>query len=108
VSSNAASDRSAFRELEQLVRHLGDELAQFRRRALQAEARVKELESATQTETPEAAPVASSAESGELVRQLTQENAELKSRLAGALERTSQLGERVRFLRQQTERGGER
>jgi hypothetical protein len=33
----------AFEELERLVRHLGDELAFFRRRALEAERRLKEV-----------------------------------------------------------------
>ena len=34
---------ASFRELELLVRHLGDELASFRRRALTAEARLKAI-----------------------------------------------------------------
>jgi len=44
VSDSVRPERAAFAELEQLVKHLGDELASFRRRALQAEARLKSLE----------------------------------------------------------------
>ncbi len=38
------SDSSAFRELDTLVRNLSDQLAGYRRRALSAEARARELE----------------------------------------------------------------
>lgn len=38
------SDLAAFKELETLVRNLGDQLAGYRRRALSAESRVRELE----------------------------------------------------------------
>ena len=95
MSDSERPDVAAFRELETLVRHLGDELASFRRRALQAEARTKELESASEGMTP--------AEALRL-RKLEEENAELKKRLTGASERTRQMLERMRFLRQQQER----
>jgi hypothetical protein len=84
---------AAFADLERLVHHLGDELASFRRRALQAEARVKALESspgATRT-------------SPERIEKLERENASLKMRLETARGRTRQMLERVRFLRQQHE-----
>ena len=45
MSDNERPDNAAVRELDVLVRHLADELANFRRRALTAEARIKELES---------------------------------------------------------------
>ena len=45
MSDSVRPETTAFAELEQLVKHLGDELASFRRRALQAEARLKSLES---------------------------------------------------------------
>ena len=45
MSDSVRPEQAAFAELEQLVTHLGDELAAFRRRALQAEARLKGLES---------------------------------------------------------------
>lgn len=89
---------TAFDELEGVVRHLGDELAAFRRRALTAEGRLKEFENAQ-----EGSPV-SSAE----VRRLERENARLKARLEAATTRTREMLERVRFLRQQQMRGVER
>ena len=88
----------AFEELEQLIRHLGDELASFRKRALVAETRVKELEAAT-----DGTPVSSAAMAG-----LERENAALKARLEKATARTRDMLERVRFLRQQHARGAER
>jgi hypothetical protein len=87
---------SAFAELDKLVHHLGDELASFRRRALQAEARVKALES-----TPGATRT-----SPERIEKLERENANLKLRLETARGRTRQMLDRVRFLRQQHETAG--
>lgn len=89
---------SAFDELEQLIRHLGDELASFRKRALVAETRVKELEGAS-----DGAPVSSAA-----MTKLERENASLRARLEKASARTSDMLEQVRFLRQQHVRGVER
>lgn len=84
---------SAFAELERLVNHLGDELASFRRRALQAETRVKALEG-----SPGATRV-----SPERIEKLERENASLRLRLEKARGRTRQMLDRVRFLRQQDE-----
>lgn len=84
---------TAFAELERLVNHLGDELAAFRRRALQAEARVKALEG-----SPGATRV-----SPERIEKLERENASLRLRLEKARGRTRQMLDRVRFLRQQDE-----
>ena len=95
MSDSERPEVAAFRELETLVRHLGDELATFRKRALQAEARAKELESASEGMTP--------AEALRL-RRLEDENSELKKRLGAASERTRQMLERMRFLRQQHEK----
>ena len=89
---------AAFSELDQLVRHLGEELAGFRRRALHAEARVRELEA----EGGEA-PTTSAA-----AKKLVAENAQLTAKLESASAQARQLLERVRFLRQQHARGGER
>jgi hypothetical protein len=86
-------DVETFRELQKLVRHLGDELTSFRRRALQAEARMKAVEGsggATKV-TPER------------IERLELENAELRKRLETARARTRQVLDRVRFLRQQHE-----
>ena len=93
ASSSERPDETAFVELRQLVRHLGDELAGFRRRALQAEARVKAIDSAggTSRMTPER------------MEKLERENAELRKRLEAARSRTRQVLDRVRFLRQQHE-----
>lgn len=91
ASNSERPDIVEFAELRKLVRHLGDELANFRRRALQAEARVKAIDAAA-TGT-RATP--------EKVDRLERENAELKKRLEAARARTRQVLTRVRFLRQQ-------
>ena len=93
ASDSERPELEAFEELQQLVRHLGDELATFRKRALQAEARVKAFESA-----PGGARV-----NPERVDRLERENADLKKRLESARARTRQVLDRVRFLRQQHE-----
>lgn len=94
-----AATLAAFTELSDLVGHLGDELAAFRRRALQAEARVRALE---------AAGGADAFASQSRLEELERENDELRTRLAAAGERTDQMLARVRFLRQQHGAGGER
>ncbi|MEO8911293.1 MAG: hypothetical protein ABI408_13850 [Gemmatimonadaceae bacterium] len=91
MSDSVRPETTAFAELEQLVKHLGDELASFRRRALQAEARLKVLES-TGTK---------GVVSPERVQHLERENAGLTTRLEAARTRTQQMIDRVRFLRQQ-------
>ncbi len=151
-------DVAALRELDALVRHLGDQLAGYRRRALAAEARVRDLEAALQASRREgdalrlaadaatgqagqiraerdalaaelaevrvavaAAAVAASAPrhgaeaatapdvtsrgspgaAGNGREALLRENEALRARLAEARDRTRQLMDRVRFLRQQ-------
>jgi hypothetical protein len=96
VSDNEAPESPAFRQLEQLVRSLGEELANFRRRAQQAEARVRALEAATP---------AGDLFSTERVLNLERENAELRARLAFATEKTRAVLDQVRFLRQQRMHG---
>ena len=91
MSDSVRPEATAFAELEQLVKHLGDELAAFRRRALQAEARLKSLESTG----------VKGVVSPERVQYLERENAGLTSRLDAARARTQQMIDRVRFLRQQ-------
>ena len=91
MSDSVRPETSAFAELEQLVHHLGDELASFRRRALQAEARLKTLESTG----------VKGVVSPERVHFLERENAGLTTRLEAARTRTQQMIDRVRFLRQQ-------
>ena len=95
----SASDRTerpelkAFRELETLVRSLGEELAMFRRRALEAEGKLKEGGQSV------ARPKAGSGASPELQA----ENDALRTRLVRAEERVKQMMDRVRFLRQQVQ-----
>ena len=91
MSDSVRPETTAFAELEQLVKHLGDELASFRRRALQAEARLKSLESTG----------VKGVVSPERVQYLERENAGLTTRLVAARARTQQMIDRVRFLRQQ-------
>ena len=91
MSDSVRPEKAAFAELEQLVEHLGDELASFRRRALQAEARLKSLESTG----------VKGVVSPERVQFLERENAGLTSRLEAARTRTQQMIDRVRFLKQQ-------
>jgi predicted nucleic acid-binding Zn-ribbon protein len=89
-SSAERAETRAFRELETLVRSLGEELAAFRRRALAAEAQLKDGGAAV-------APKAG-AKSG-----LEAENEALRTRLQRAEERVRQMMDRVRFLRQQVQ-----
>ena len=87
------------KELEALVRHLADDLAGFRRRALVAEARLKEIEA------HEGGTV--NVDLAARCTQLEEENERLQEKLETAGTRTKQMLDRVRFLRQQTQ-GGER
>ena len=89
-------DAAAFRELEVLVRNLGEELSSFRKRAQAAEARLQSI--ATKGGGGDAA-------AEERVAQLEDENAKLRARLGEASERTGKVLDRVRFLRQQHEEG---
>ena len=97
ASDNARPDLDAFRELSSLVGHLADELASFRKRALQAEGRLRQLDTAG------AAP-----RLVERLNELERENVELNRRMDAARERTRQMLERLRFLRQQHAKAGER
>ncbi|WP_396218839.1 hypothetical protein [Gemmatimonas sp.] len=140
----------AFRELDTLVRNLTDQLAGYRRRALSAESRIRELEqlvaerdgtlievradglrSAQARALLEAkvreleakaemakaevvrvqaafAAAAEAATPQAVDSELSRENERLRARLAEARDKTAQLGERMRFLRQQTGQGAER
>lgn len=87
----------AFRDLERLVRNLGEELGTFRKRAQQAEARLKAL----------GATPSGDASAEERVAALEAENAALRARLEEAATQTQAALDRVRFLRQQHTLGGE-
>lgn len=78
------------------MRHLGEELAGFRRRALQAETRLKQFEAAATGGKP----------TPEKLAALERENRDLRERLAKATERTNAMLDRVRFLREQASAGG--
>lgn len=90
------ADVVAFEELEQLVRAMGEELARFRKRAMQAEARLKSIETSGET---------GDLFSGDRMASLEAENRELRGRLEQAAGRTRAILERVRFLRQQSVNG---
>jgi hypothetical protein len=105
MSDSVRPEITAFRELELLVRHLGDELAGFRRRALLAEARLRELEGRESRSGKQ-----HQRDLLERCTRLEQDNVALKGRLDAATTRTRQMLDRVRFIRQQTQgsAGGER
>src|SRR5437773_612203 len=110
MSDSDRPDVRAFRELEALVRHLGEELAAFRRRAIAAEAELGEARSArshgggghggVERGTHAHAKTKSAGGNGR-VAELEAENHALKSRLDRAEDRVRQMMDRVRFLRQQ-------
>lgn len=91
MSGNDRPELRAYRELETLVRNLGDELATFRKRAISAESQLKDAMA-----SPPKGGVSS-----ERMTELEIENQSLKTRLMRAEERVRQMLDRVRFLRQQ-------
>jgi hypothetical protein len=95
MSEHARPDIEAFRELEGLVRDLGEQLASYRERAVAAEARLRDLDGAD--DDPEPTRVR------ERIRALEQDNASLRGRLDAATARTRSVLERVHFLRQQSQ-----
>ena len=99
MSDNAQTDLRPIHELDALVRHMADDLAAYRRRALIAEARLKEVESQDGG--------SANLDLAARVNQLEQDNERLQSRLDSASARAKQMLDRVRFLRQQAQ-GGER
>jgi hypothetical protein len=107
---SASPSNAVFDDLERAFRHLGEELAFFRRRALDAERRLREL---TGQHAGDAAaggrrpgPVA--AELRDRVAALEVENGDLRDRLAEAAERTRALADRVRFRPAAAARRGRR
>ena len=98
MSSQEPVDAVAFENLERLVRALGEELARFRKRAMQAESRLKQVETSGTT---------GDLFSGDRIASLESENRELRERLDAAAVRTRTMLDRVRFLRQQTDNGSD-
>jgi predicted nucleic acid-binding Zn-ribbon protein len=97
VSDSERPEMVAFLELSHLIGQLGEEMATWRRRAQSAEARVKELETAS-----------TSSRGSRHVAALERENAELRARLDTARDRVKHLLDRTQFLRQQGEKGAAR
>jgi predicted RNase H-like nuclease (RuvC/YqgF family) len=93
VSDSDRPDLVAFQELEYLIQALADEMAGWRRRAQEAEAKLK------------AAPAPGGKANAAA---LERENRELRERLEAARLRTKQLLEKLRFLRQQQEKEAHR
>jgi chromosome segregation ATPase len=89
-------DRQALVELEQLFRHLGAEVAQWRRRSLKAEAELAQVRAKGVYEGPELTGVR------QRVAELETENQQLRERIDAARERVRTLNARLAFL----ERGG--
>lgn len=87
------AESTAFSDLEKLVRRLTEELASFRKRALQAESQLKAYEDSAKGDAP----------TPERARALQTENQDLRRRLEVADARARQMLDRVRFLRQQHE-----
>ncbi len=100
MSDNAQPEKRALQELQTLVHHLADELAGFRRRALQAEGRLRELEAQDGG--------SANADLAGRVVELEEENRRLQKKLEQAKSRASQMLDRVKFLRQQAQAGGDR
>ena len=95
MSDHEHPEIQAFRELSALARELGQQLVAFRDRALAAEARLGEIDSAADDPSPP--------HIRERLNTLEKENALLKERLALATARTRSVLDRVQFLRQQAE-----
>lgn len=95
MSDHVPPKSQAVQELETLVRHLAEELAGFRRRALTAEAKLKEVEG----HEGGAANLDLVNRCGDLER----ENARLETKLSAASARAKSLLDRVKFLRQQAQ-----
>ncbi len=98
MSDNDPPEQRAFAELESLVHHLAEELASFRRRALVAESRLKDIDEHQERGV-------STVDLASRVAQLERENERLQSRLEAATTRVKQMLDRVKFLRQQAQGG---
>ena len=91
ASAGERPDLEALRELEDVLRHLAEELAGWRRRALSAEARVAE-----------AARLAGDGNGGlSRIEELEDENRSLELRLGTARAQVQGILDRLAFLEQQ-------
>ncbi|HEY4133076.1 MAG TPA: hypothetical protein VGM50_20840 [Gemmatimonadaceae bacterium] len=98
MSEHAQAENPAVAELGALVGHLADELASFRRRALTAESKLKELEGV------EGGAV--NVDLAQRCSKLEQDNERLQVKLEAATTRAKQMLDRVKFLRQQAQLSG--
>jgi len=86
--------------LEQLLRHLGEELAAWRRRSLKAEAELQEYQNKG---TGAAGP--DLVQARHRVIELEMENQQLRQRIESARERVATIESRLTFLAQEREDG---
>jgi len=100
VSSYARPDFAAIEELEGLLRHLGDELAAWRRRCLRAE-----QDLAAYKERGGVMPSPDAVAGRQRLAELEQENLALRTRLDSAGERVQMLVSRLTFLERDVEDG---
>jgi len=100
VSSYARPDFKEIEELEGLLRHVGDELAAWRRRSLRAE-----QELAAYKEKGGVMPGPDVVQGRQRLAELEQENLALRARLESAGERVQMLVARLAFLERDVEEG---
>lgn len=100
MSSYARPDFAAIEELEGLLRHLGDELAAWRRRCLRAE-----QDLAAYKERGGVMPSPDAVAGRQRLAELEQENLALRARLDSAGERVQMLVSRLTFLERDVEDG---
>jgi hypothetical protein len=100
ASDNVRPEIAAFRELEAVVRRAARDLAAAKRGARR--------DTLDEPIADEVAPDLRAFDLELRLANLERENAVLRERLAAAGARTRQMLERVHFLRQQTQVGGER
>lgn len=93
-------DFRALDELEQLLRHVGEELAAWRRRSLKAEAELQEFKTKGHGSAgPE------TVQARQRVIELELENQQLRQRIEAARERVATIESRLTFLVQDREDG---
>ncbi len=93
-------DFRALDELEQLLRHVGEELAAWRRRSLKAEAELQEYK--TSGRGPAGPEMV---QARQRVIDLELENQQLRERIETARERVATIESRLTFLAQEREDG---
>ena len=95
ASAGERPDLDALRELDEVLRHLESELAGWRRRALSAENKLGD-----------AGGTAGASSEGGPRKEVEEENRVLQQRLVAAKGRVGDLLERLRFLEEQQDPGG--